>query len=342
MPNIMLTYRCNLSCPYCFANEFVNQTSCDITPENFYKAVDFCAGQPGTHIGLIGGEPTLHPQLKEFIHSLAENPNVADIMVYTNGMRLDRLLPLCQDPTVGPILKILVNCNSPAVTGQKSFDRLVENLDLAFGKYNARANIKFGVNLYNNDFDYGYIKTLLTRYDQYQVRFSLTVPDFGVCGRTNPVKDFRGRKDFLLRFFHEMDEIGVLPYYDCNKVPNCIWTEEEWAWLCWYRNKYSSLPTNILDDAAKCAPVLDILPDLRAVRCFGMSDVAKENIADFASAEDLKAYFRNRIDAEACRVCSSPECRDCYDRKTGYCYGGCLGYKYDRIERANAAVEALN
>ncbi len=31
MPNIMLTYRCNLKCPYCFANEFVNKKNTDIS-----------------------------------------------------------------------------------------------------------------------------------------------------------------------------------------------------------------------------------------------------------------------------------------------------------------------
>ena len=41
MPNIMLTYRCNLKCPYCFANEFVNKKNTDISLENFEKALDF-------------------------------------------------------------------------------------------------------------------------------------------------------------------------------------------------------------------------------------------------------------------------------------------------------------
>lgn len=41
MANIMLTDVCNLRCPYCFANEFVNVDKNEISEQNFKKAVDF-------------------------------------------------------------------------------------------------------------------------------------------------------------------------------------------------------------------------------------------------------------------------------------------------------------
>ena len=56
MANIMMTDVCNLHCPYCFANEFVNKDRNEITEEAFKKAVDFILGD-GSHstVGLIGG-----------------------------------------------------------------------------------------------------------------------------------------------------------------------------------------------------------------------------------------------------------------------------------------------
>ena len=341
MPNIMLTYRCNLACPYCFANEFVNRTDADMTEPDFQKAVEFAASEPGATIGLIGGEPTIHPKLPEFIRILAKNPNVSTVMVYTNGLQLEPLLKVMSEAGIGPMVRILVNCNSPKVMGNYNFDRLKASLDLAFGTYKQGKQIKFGVNLYDNGFDYSYIKDLLLRYDQKQVRISLTVPDFGVCGKVDPVENFKSRKDYLFRFFKEMDRIGVMPYYDCNKPPQCIWTEEEWAWLEWYQNKYRSVATNLTDQKSRCEPVVDILPDLRAVRCFGMSDFEKVSITDFETIEDLRSYFRNCVDAEAFRISASEACRDCYDRKTGYCTGGCLGYKQEQIRTANQFISDL-
>ena len=66
MANIMMTDVCNLRCPYCFANEFVNKDTNEISEENFRKAVDFIVGD-GSHssVGLIGGEPTVHSHFEE-------------------------------------------------------------------------------------------------------------------------------------------------------------------------------------------------------------------------------------------------------------------------------------
>lgn len=201
-------------------------------------------------------------------------------------------------------VRVFVNCNSPKVMGARNFERLQESLDLAFGPYHVGRHIKFGLNLYDNAFDYSFIKSLLLRYDQRQLRISLTVPDIGCTASIDPLENFKERKDFLFRFFREMDSIGVLPYYDCNKPPQCIWSEDEWVWLCWFENKYSGVASNLTTPTAFCRPVVDILPDLRAVRCFGMSDFEKVSIEDFSCLADLQRYFRNRIDAEAFRLCA--------------------------------------
>ena len=73
MANIMLTYRCNLNCSYCFANEFVNKKNTDINVTNFRKAVEFFTRAGDVSIGLIGGEPTLHPAFDLFMEMLIAN-----------------------------------------------------------------------------------------------------------------------------------------------------------------------------------------------------------------------------------------------------------------------------
>ena len=343
MPNIMLTYRCNLKCPYCFANEFVNGKGGDISEEDFKYAVEFAIRnrRTPTQIGIIGGEPALHPKLGAFILSLAMKKEISGVMLFTNGLRMDWLDQLYNSPFVPAVLKILVNCNSPEAMGAANFTKLKKNIDLVYTKYHMRKNIKFGVNLFDNDFDYSFLEEMLIRYDQHQVRVSLTVPDFSACGSHSPVEQFRARKDYLLDFFKQMDEIGVLAYMDCNKPPRCIWTDEEWAWLQQYCRKYHSYPSNITDSVVNCSPVIDILPDLRAVRCFGMSDFEKVSIRDFETVNDLENYFRNRVDAEAFRIPSDASCSGCYKRRTGCCTGGCLGYKQDKIRAANSFVETL-
>lgn len=341
MPNIMLTYRCNLKCPYCFANEFVNNTGCDISEADFEYASNFACGNGRTQIGLIGGEPMLHARINDFILSLAMKKEISGVMLYTNGLFLECLEPLSQNPYVPSVLKILVNCNSPDVMGTANYKKLLKNLDLVYTKYHMKDNIKFGVNLYSEALDYSFIKEMLIRYDQHQVRVSLTVPDFTACDSSNPLEQIRSRKAYLLDFFQQMDQIGVLAYLDCNKTPRCIWTDKEWLWLQYYCKKYHSYPSNIADPVVKCSPVIDILPDLRSVRCFGMSDFEKVNIKDFETIRDLDNYFKNKIDAEMFRIPSSHNCTDCYSRRTGKCTGGCLGYMQEKLKKANTLIESL-
>lgn len=337
MPNIMLTYRCNLHCSYCFANEFVNKENTDITVRNFRKAVEFITRTGETRVGLIGGEPTLHPVFRILMEMLIANPKITGITVYTNGLLMDNFVP----QLVHPKVKILVNCNSPQVIGEKAFYSMQQNLDLLLLRYYMKDRIDLGINLYSDDMSYSYMLDLLQRYKKHRVRISLTVPDFSKSEETDVLEHFRKRKQFLLKFFRDMDSIRVLPYYDCNYPPDCIWTEEEKKWLHTYVDRYPENRSNLIGTQSRCTPVIDILPNLQAVRCFGMSDFMKVQIEDFNNIQDLSAYFKNEIDLHAGKLAACRECKDCYSRKISTCYAGCIGFKASRIRACNEAVEQL-
>lgn len=120
MPNIMLTYRCNLKCPYCFANEFVNSSSTDITLENFDKAIGFLTKDGPTRVGLIGGEPTLHGEFDTILTRIIDNPLITEATIYTNGILLDKYIKLI----VHPKFRVLVNWNSEEDIGKSHFSRI--------------------------------------------------------------------------------------------------------------------------------------------------------------------------------------------------------------------------
>ena len=337
MPNIVLTYRCNLNCCYCFANEFVNKANTDITVRNFKKALDFFTRAGDVSIGLIGGEPTLHPNFDLFMEMLIANEKVWHITVYTNGILMDRYIPQITHPKVG----VLVNCNSPKVIGEKSFAKLRQNLDIMLEQYHMKDRMSLGINLYSDDMDYSYMTELLRDHKMPQVRISLTVPDFSTCGSVNVLEFFMKRKPFVLEFLRKMDSIHVMPYYDCNIPPYCIWTDEEKKWLEDYVSRYPKCDTNLTGHQSKCSPTVDILPDLQAIRCFGMSDFEKVNIKDFRNHLDIMNYYRNEIDFLGYKLAGCEECKDCYDRKVFNCVAGCLGFKADRIRACGETVDRM-
>lgn len=337
MPNIMLTYRCNLHCSYCFANEFVNKEKTDISLENFQKAIEFMTRSGETHVGLIGGEPTLHPNFQNFMESLISNQKVSGITVYTNGLLLDRYVP----QIVHPKVRVLVNCNSPQIIGEKAYSTIRNNLDVLIRDYYMKDRINLGINLFSNELDYSYIMELLQRYGLHRVRISVTVPDFSVCGDVDILQYFKDRKAFLLQFFKDMDGIQVLPYYDCNKPPYCVWTDEERNWLESYVAKYPVSESNLVGNHSQCFPVIDILPNLQAVRCFGMSDFEKVSIQDYENVPDIASYFINQIDSNAYKLSACEKCRSCYERMIRHCTAGCIGFKAAQIHTCNAYIESI-
>ena len=337
MPHIMLTYRCNLHCSYCFANEFVNKEKTDITVRNFRKAVEFLTRTGETHIGLIGGEPTLHPVFQLLMEMLIANPKVTGITLYSNGLLLDQFIPQITHPKV----KLLINCNSPLIIGEKSYDRMRSNLDTLIWQYYMKDRIHLGINLYSIDMDYGYIMELLQRYKLHSLRISVTVPDFSSSSESHVLEYFRKHKEFLLEFFRKMDSIQVLPYYDCNHPPYCIWNEAEKKWLEAYVARYPEYTTNLAGHHSQCIPTVDILPNLQAVRCFGMSDFMKVSIDDFRNINDLTKCFLYEIDACAHKLSACDDCKNCYERKTHNCVAGCMGFKAARIRACNEAIERL-
>ena len=341
MANIMLTDVCNLRCPYCFANEFVNHGVNEIGMENFKKALDFIATEPNSKLGLIGGEPTLHSNFREILQLLIADRRFNNVVLFTNGVKIDEYA----NELAHPKFHILLNCNSPRDMGQKAFDKMCANLDLLINKHYMRERITLGINIYQNGFEYDYLLELAKKYQYNHVRMSIVVPN------TSEKRDFNVKRYFLdikpkfKEFIYVMLSNNILPTYDCNKMPACLMEESE---LAAFNNlirkkqkerEESGLPpmqlpmsdSAIYTDVSRCSPVVDIRQDLTAVRCFGLSDCTKTKISDFKSLADLRSYYVNEVDSYAYKLGVSDECKDCYRRKTLRCSGGCYAFKISQI-----------
>ena len=292
MANIMMTDVCNLQCPYCFANEFVNKDKNEITEEAFDKAVDFIVGD-GSHssVGLIGGEPTVHPKFEYFMRKLIADERVKGIIVYTNGILMDCFWNvLCHPKT-----HLLINCNSPKDIGQRQFEHLCKNLNVLIEEKLCADRITLGINMYKHDFEYKYLLELLIKHKIHHVRVSITVPNFDEERNSNPHLYFADMKPRMLEFFHELLKNEIIPNFDCNKIPSCLIEEEELSSFSQYFDndfiKRNISKSNIITTEVHCAPVIDIRQDLTAVRCFGLSACTKQNILDFAGIKELENFY---------------------------------------------------
>lgn len=337
MANIMITERCNLKCPYCFANEFVNKHPNDITIQNFRIALDFVATDSRERVGIIGGEPCLHPDFQKIIETLIYDNRIKNVVLFTNGVYIDKYIKLLTHEKI----HLLINCNPPSSIGKEAFKKLQNNLDLFVQEYYLKSKITLGINMYRPDFEYEYMLDFLQKYQYDYVRTSIVVPNTDGDRQINPLEYFRYMKASVKKFFIELSKRKVLPHYDCNLMPSCVLDEEEKEQIAGILKANKVNSSNLLGEVAICKPVIDILPDLSAVRCFGLSNHGKVAINRFKTITELHYYFLNMFDVFAYNTIASSECLDCEKRITMKCTGGCMAFKAPQILKLQSVSSEL-
>lgn len=318
MANIAITETCNLHCKYCFANEYVNKQSNNITKENFIKAKDFILSSDefNGRIGIIGGEPTVHPQFNELLLNLEQDARVKSVTIFTNGIRIDEFLPLCAKDK----FKFLINLNSPDDIGSNAYSKILNNIRLLIssGKQN---DLTLGLNIYKPDLDFKFYIQALEKFGLQTSRLSITVPNGEHAVEIERHKKF---KAILYNIIVELMYRGIRFLIDCNKPPVCIFTEEEIDKLEMIGACDLRKPHGIDLSTCKCNPVIDIMPDLTAIRCFGLSGISKVNISDFKSISELRQYYLKNFDEKLIAVPTKKECKTCELFTRQNCNSGCF------------------
>ncbi len=325
MANIFLTKKCNLKCQYCFADEFVNKSNEEYTIEDFKKVVSFIKTNKEEKIGLIGGEPTLYPYFKEVLSILNEDKDIENYIIYTNGIEIDKYI----NEIINSKVQLLINCNSPKDIG-RNFDKLKENINLLVSKN--FFDFTLGINLYSSDLDYNYIFELLEIAKKHNLRFSTALPNSNKENTVNALENFIEFKPYLFSFLNDCCSREIIPTNDCNAIPSCLLDNKDKQLLIRMKilaDKYK-LPSTIITNRT-CSPVIDILPGLEAVRCFGFSKSLRVPISKFKNIQSMRRYFYNMIDIYASLSFETKECEACTSRLYDKC-GLCYTYKMRKID----------
>jgi len=340
----MVNEACNLRCPYCFAEEFVNKNPREMPIENFREALDFLL-RDGTEkqVGIIGGEPLLYTHIDEAMRMALSDRRSEHVMIYTNAVDLDRLET---DILEAKKFRMLVNCNSPEDMGEKAFAKMRENLLRFMYEHMGEGRFRLSVNIYKPDFDYSYVIPLVREIGFDVIRLSVSVPQKGDLKGKTPLEYFHEMKPVVIRFIGDMIRCGVLTGFDCNFIPGCVFTKDERDGLRDAKDVfYAALSKGysqtfwdrvIYCEMNNCTPVVDILPDLQAIRCFGLSEYTKRDIREFAGIEELSKHYFNTIDIPACGIWTMDECKGCDEREYGACSSGCLLFKADSLIKATS------
>lgn len=312
MPNIAITNQCNLKCEYCFAEEYKQQNKYEINLTDYQQLLYFSST---SNIGIIGGEPTLHPDFVNILKCTNYICNEQDIRatLFTNGIELKPFLSLIEDK-----ISILININSPSIMTDNQISKLSEVLDSIYTSPLANRTT-CGCNIHLNCTDYDYIWKIVEKYSLFSIRCSVVSP--GGCYlsmRDNKDDYYKKIKPIFLNFCQEAQRHCCRLNMDCNKIPICYFTEEEMQLVLNVCHNY---------DVLYCNPVIDFINANEAVSCFGNIN-QKINIDNFDSLDELKRYFQlNNYDRiKETRI--KTDCNNCMAFKLKKCQGGCMAFNH--------------
>lgn len=284
-----------------------------ITLDDYRQILSFLSRTPKNHVGIIGGEPTLHP---DFVEILKETNRYCkecntDATLFTNGIELEKFLPY-----IGERIGILINCNSPQFQSAEAFKKQRETLDHldSLSWFDNKANC--GCNLHPGCIDYKYIWDIVDRYHLDHLRTSVVSP--AACyesWRKDKEGYYKFMKPIFLQFCKEGKKHRCRLGIDCGHIPMCYFTEEE-----------AELVRETCDayDNGFCEPVVDITPSFKATACFGSYDPV--DIRDFDNLYELERYLLLKKSYPRVEANCTGKCTTCKKHKLLQCQGGCLGF----------------
>lgn len=321
--NILINDYCNLKCPYCFAENVMEEAKCNpvrsMTIDNLKIVLDFLYKNNEKCPRLLGGEPTIHPQFKEIINLIVEDDRFNSIMLFSNAVFDEDTLKFLIDTSKKKRINMLPNCNEEKIIGTERYNRMKHNI-LELAKHNIVGSV--GINIYDPNMDIDYIFDLAIKSNVPRVRWSITVPNRTLDKDFDVIEHFASYKKLLTYFFDKATEYNKITGIDCNGIPICSLDPEL------YKLIKMMAPHEIKKSA--CGNIFDIKPNLDVIRCFGMSDGLVIKLTDYNSLQDMgKAFDECFMDIikkpliEKCKTCPTY-------KKSGNKACSCLQYRKEK------------
>lgn len=321
MANIILTSYCNLHCPYCFADNMIKTEDIkNISLDQFKRTLKWI-GEDAEEIGLIGGEPTLHPQFNEILDIIKNYSNSRRtphfFTLFTNGIYLDKYIQ-----NLPPNMGILINVNQPQAMTTEQYAKMIKNIAtlskmgwcIDHGK---GRRVTLGCNICQEITNYNFIWDITKAFNITDLRISVVAPTKKEQ-LENKEEYYNLMKPIFLNFVKKAIENKVRLHPDCNQIPGCYFSEEE---IKLFNKVYAPTERKLY---FCCKPVIDISIDFSATSCFGCYQRIDCN--NFKDLEELERYMIYKVMAPKIACNNQGKCKTCKKFEFLQCQGGCLAF----------------
>ncbi|MBU1031099.1 MAG: glycosyltransferase family 9 protein [Nanoarchaeota archaeon] len=313
MVNLMLSYKCNKSCSFCFAKGQDRIFPKEITVSDFKKVLDwlenldFFKDEKNRKVSILGGEPTLYSKFEDAINELKKRKIKATI--FSNGLFSSKKINVFDKDV---ITGFVINYNPESHYTKKEWVLIHENLAELKTK---GFHLKFSYNLTKNNLEHEYLIKACKKYDIKNIRFAVCCPTAKYDNDYMGFEDLKKYKNEIIGFVKSASQTGISLDLD-SSIPLCVFDEKEQLFF----QKNVSMPNNY------CKSAIDINPDLSVYYCLALSNIKISDITKKENLREVNDFFNEKT--KSLRLFHSfPECKTCKYFLRKICQGGCLGLK---------------
>jgi cyclic pyranopterin phosphate synthase len=316
--NLVLARACTNSCPYCFeSGEREKGKDNLISMENVTKLALWARQTNLPYLSLLGGEPFLHPELAAIVTLFRRTSPDTGLRILTGGIFKNRLLENIDSEDAG----IIFNVNEPRdYRNPKHYNKVLNNVEAAIRR---GFRVILGFNVWRPDFDPKFMPELARRFGRSNFRWTMANPQRGFPSTVVTPELFRQTADRCFEMLQEAAALEIEALLDCP-LPLCYFTDDQLSWITQYHSGMASR-------LGVCEPVMDVTPELEAVRCFALSNTPRVKVTDFGSEQEMSDWFRLNTDYQLLNSGVFPHCAECEHFRKGRCYGGCLAWHQEEI-----------
>ena len=325
MTNIIISNKCNLACPYCFANDFLQSQQLEvrnkfIQPDYFQELLDYLDRSKIPEVRLIGGEPSLHPDFPELL-KLACDRN-KHIVVFTNGLLslpvLESLMTLSSEECT-----VLINMNTHMLNGftQKAHQQR-RSVIRSLGP-----RVLLGYNIFSPNFDLtSVIETSMNNNCRPEIRLGLAHPTLSGDNHFLHPNDYGTVGEKIAGYAGLAADMGRVFDFDCGFV-RCLFSPEAW----------SSLQDAKVIPGIHCNPILDIDMNRNVFHCFPLASQIHTGLTKTSDAASLRSTLSQQVNSYR-KVGIYKECYTCIFKQSDECTGGCLANTIRRFRPADFVI----
>jgi hypothetical protein len=325
MANVLFTNVCNRRCPYCFAQPAPGGAAGPgaLSLPDAVRAADILVASRVGRVGVLGGEPTLHPDFVDLCRYLLDRR--LKVTVFTNGLTSPATLAAVAAIPAARPLTFVVNVNHPAITPAAEQERQRVFMS-ALG-----ARCEISLNLSRVDLDPRFAVELGERCGtSRKIRLGLAQPIMDAENEYLATADYRPAAARIVELVEAAFERGGLVHFDCG-FALCMFTDAQLGAL---QRRGTRLRFS-------CELALDIGPGLDAWACFPLASGRHVQLTEASRIEELHRELQDDLNGlrRARGVFGVfPECEGCAYRRARRCAGGCLAHAL-KLAPSSAAAQ---